>query len=61
MNLTEHLAAFNRGDHRPRVVQRPDVHGEMVHVAWTPTREGPPRFDWPAAFADLRDFQEKPT
>lgn len=29
------------------------------YVAWTPTREGPPRPDLPAAQADLRDMTQR--
>lgn len=55
MKIAEHLQKFNAGDYSPRIVET--FHGvtrETCYVAWTPTWEGPPRPDYPAAAADLR-------
>lgn len=59
MTLTEHLQRFAHQDYSPRIVERQDVRGERVCYAWFPTWEGPARYDYPAALADLRDRDRK--
>jgi len=58
MKMAEHLQRLDGQDYSPRVIERPNVHGETIYYGWLPVWEGPPRPDWAAAHADLRDFLE---
>jgi hypothetical protein len=51
MTKREHLDRVFAGDIRPRVVEH-----NWKYVAWTPTKEGPARPDYAAAYADLQDM-----
>jgi hypothetical protein len=56
MTRSEHFTKIQAGDITPRVVQHDNrAPGEWLYVAWTPTWEGPARFDYQAAAADLRE------
>lgn len=51
----DHAESVLAGDHRPRIVNFGSFESPR-YIAWTPTREGPPRPDWSAAHADLLDM-----
>jgi len=56
MTRTEHFAKLQAGDLSPRIVLHDNrAPSDWRYVAWTPTWEGPARFDYPAAAADLAD------
>ena len=50
----DHNEMVLRGDTKPRVVNFGSFERPQ-YVAWTPVWEGPPRPDYAAAVADLRD------
>jgi hypothetical protein len=60
MILEQHLARISAGDITPRIVERNTCTSNATYVAWTPTWEGPPRPDYAAALADLRDRARLP-
>jgi len=56
----EHCELILAGDWSPRVIEVTSKREAcLLFYAWTKSREGPPRYDYPAAAADLRDLISK--
>jgi hypothetical protein len=57
MTVREHYDKLRSGDIMPRVVEHHAGTSDARYVAWTPVWEGPARWDYAAALADLREHQ----